>query len=1175
MTVERLPVLEVASLSGEVDDVMRGIVDRLAGLPGADGASLSTLDGDTAFFRVCAGADAPLEGRTFALADTLGAECVGRGNLTVFRRTTGLDVDRCLTPGAAAIVLAPVEWGGRTRGILGVRSTDENSFDENGVEKIRMLAAGASIALRNAEVVEALAASERNYRQLHDRAADAVLVTHRSDTIVDANAAAASLLGYSVEELRAMKVSEMFSTAELTALPLRDDELMQRGELRSERPFLRKDGSEVMVEYSCRVIGDGRVHTTLRDVTERRRNEERLRTNLGRLHAIVQTQQEISSLELDKEAVTTTLVQRAQRLAGGDGAAVQWFVDDDCVFANCSGIAAPHVGMRLERAGSLAGLAALVGEALYAPDAADDPRVNRDATARLGVRSLVCAPLYHDGQVQGTLSVLSRRPQAFDELALETVRLMAEFVSSVTRNAAGLEMRRRLVEELETQGLVVQYMQTALWVFDVGGDELRLEYANAASEAATGLAAGEIIGQTIDEVLPAAADELKAVLRQVHESGVPIDAGEVEYGDARIRPGIFTVKAFPLAGDRIAVTFDNVTEVARSRRALQESEARFRGAFHSSAVGMALTALDGTFVQVNDRLAELLGYTVDELMQLGVAGITDPGDFTVDLEYLERLRSGEIDEFEREKQYVRKDGTTLWAYLTVSLIRGYDGAPTHVVSHMLDITAQKEANLLFQATFENSVVPELVCDDDRRLVRVNQAAADLLGVDRETALGLRVDDLFEDQTVDLLWPQFIEAGTLEAEAWFHVPGGTKRRVEFVATANVQPGVHIAVVRDLTRQKELETQLRQAQKMEAVGRLAGGIAHDFNNLLTAISGYSEFLIEGEEDDRLRRHAEEIKRAAGRAAALTGQLLAFSRRQVLQPRVLDLNDVVSDMDMMLRRLIGEDVELVTMLDPDLACVRADPTQVEQVIVNLAVNAREAMAHGGSVTIETSNVATDTGSFVDLRMTDTGTGMTETERQQLFDPFFTTKEGGTGLGLATVYGIVEQSGGTIEVDSSPGNGSSFRILLPAVDAPVAERSPAPPAEAPPHGVETILLVEDEQIVRRLVAEILESNGYRVLQAVDGPSALELLRRHTGPVDLLVSDVVMPGMSGPEVANAVAAMRPGTQVLFISGYTDSAIGHHGVLEPGIGYLQKPFGANDLTRAVRAILDEAPVPVG
>src|SRR5581483_4782111 len=314
-----------------------------------------------------------------------------------------------------------------------------------------------------------------------------------------------------------------------------------------------------------------------------------------------------------------------------------------------------------------------------------------------------------------------------------------------------------------------------------------------------------------------------------------------------------------------------------------------------------------------------------------------------------------------------------------------------------------------------SVVPKLVCDDERRLVRVNQAAADLLGVDRETALELRVDDLFADQAVDELWPQFVEAGRMEAEAWFHAPGGTKRRVEFVATANVQPGMHIAVVRDLTRQKELESQLRQAQKMEAVGRLAGGIAHDFNNLLTAISGYSEFLIEGERDDRLRRHAEEIKKAAARAAALTGQLLAFSRRQVLQPRVLDLNAVVSDMDMMLRRLIGEDVELVATLDPALGAVRADPTQVEQVIVNLAVNARDAMPNGGALTIETGNVSTSDEELVELRVTDSGVGMTEEERLQLFEPFFTTKTGGTGLGLATVYGIVEQSGGTIEVESA----------------------------------------------------------------------------------------------------------------------------------------------------------------
>jgi CheY-like chemotaxis protein len=305
-----------------------------------------------------------------------------------------------------------------------------------------------------------------------------------------------------------------------------------------------------------------------------------------------------------------------------------------------------------------------------------------------------------------------------------------------------------------------------------------------------------------------------------------------------------------------------------------------------------------------------------------------------------------------------------------------------------------------------------------------------------------------------------------------------------------------------------------------------------------------------------------------------LLAFSRRQVLQPRVLDLNAVVSDMDMMLRRLIGEDIELLTMLDPGLGAIRADPTQLEQVIVNLAVNARDAMPGGGSVTIETANIVIDDDTVVELRLTDTGTGMTDAERQQLFEPFFTTKAGGTGLGLATVHGIVEQTGGTIEVTSEPGMGSSFRILFPCVEALVEEPVAQVAGVKPRPGDETILLVEDETVVRRLVAEILETSGYTVLQAADGPSALELARRHSGGISLLVTDVVMPGMSGPEVAQSVTAMRPGTLVLYMSGYTDSQIGHHGVLEPGIAFLQKPFSTDDLTRKVRALLDKTAVAV-
>jgi PAS domain S-box-containing protein len=1167
--------LEVASLSGEVHAVMHSIVERLLELPLADGASLSTCTEGVAHFEVSLGADGPLQGLTCPLADTLGAECVRTGELHVLRGSDGADMDLSLTPAAGAIVLAPIVYDGQTSGILGVRSADPDAFDKDDLETARLLAQSAAIALRNAALVEHLADSERRYRELYDQSADATLVSDGDGKLLDANEAAAALLWYTVDQLRTMHTRELFEPCELEERPLRQKELRERRELRAERTFRRKDGALIDVEYSSRLLDDGRVHTALRDVTQRKRNEDRLRTSLGRLHAIVETQREISALELDPEAVTAAIVERAQRLAGADGASVQWFEGNDSVIRQASGVAAAFVGLRLDRATSLAGLAALNAAPVYSPDTAIDSRVDAEACRKLQARSLICAPLYRESQIEGVLSVMGTEPEAFDELAVETTRLMAEFVSTVIRNANELEMRKMLADELRTQGQVVEHMQTGLWIWspDENG-AYRLDHANAASELATGVTGEAIVGATLEEVLPASTGQLKSIFERVRTTGELVDAGEVEYGDARIERGVFWIKAFPLPGERIAMTFENVTEMVSGRRALQESEGRFRSAFHSASLGMALTALDGDFVQVNNRLAQMLGYEPAELSQLNVRDITHPDDIEVNVRSVEELRSGERDSNQRENRYVRKDGSVMWAELTVSLVRGYDGSPTHVVSHVQDITAQREANLLFAATFEHSVVPMLVADDERRLVDLNEAAVDLLGIPHDEAVGIRMDDLLPDEAVPEAWQGFMRDGTWEGEVSLQRPDGSERRIDFVATSDVRPGRHIAVVRDLTPTKELETQLRQAQKMEAVGRLAGGIAHDFNNLLTAISGYSEFLIEGLEDERLRRHADEIRKAAARAASLTGQLLAFSRRQVLQPRALDLNAVVSDMDMMLRRLIGEDVELMTLLDPNVSPVQADPTQVEQVIVNLAVNARDAMPGGGSVTIETTDIRTSDGDFVELRMTDTGIGMTDLERQQLFDPFFTTKEGGTGLGLATVHGIVEQSGGTIEVDSAPGMGSSFRITLPRAELPADVPAPAPVRAAPRFGDETIMLVEDETVVRHLVAEILENSGYTVLQAGDGPSALELLRRHSGTLDLLVTDVVMPGMSGPEVAQAVTSMRPGTLVLYTSGYTDSAIGHHGVLEPGIAFLQKPFSADDLTRKVRALLDDASVPI-
>jgi two-component system cell cycle sensor histidine kinase/response regulator CckA len=388
--------------------------------------------------------------------------------------------------------------------------------------------------------------------------------------------------------------------------------------------------------------------------------------------------------------------------------------------------------------------------------------------------------------------------------------------------------------------------------------------------------------------------------------------------------------------------------------------------------------------------------------------------------------------------------------------------------------------------------------------------------------------------------------------------------------------------DDTERKRLEEQLRRAQKMEAVGRLAGGIAHDFNNLLTAILGYSDLLIHRfSPTDPLRDHAAEIRRAGERASALVRQLLAYSRRQVLQPTVLDPNEVVSSVEGLLRRLLGEDVDLRLSLDERLPRVRADRSQLEQVLLNLAVNARDAMPRGGLLTVETRRVesapgaspgALEPGTHALLSVTDTGCGMDEEVRAHVFEPFFTTKGPGkgTGLGLATVYGIVRQSGGRVSFETEVGRGTIFHVHLPAAQG---EPEPAPAArpDAPARakgGGETILLVEDEDVVRTLLARVLSEEGYRVLEAADALEALAACDRHAGPIHLMVTDIVMPRMSGRELADRVAVLRPGTRVLYVSGYADDAVLRHGVHGgKGVAFLQKPFPPDVLAEKVRAVL--------
>jgi two-component system, cell cycle sensor histidine kinase and response regulator CckA len=381
---------------------------------------------------------------------------------------------------------------------------------------------------------------------------------------------------------------------------------------------------------------------------------------------------------------------------------------------------------------------------------------------------------------------------------------------------------------------------------------------------------------------------------------------------------------------------------------------------------------------------------------------------------------------------------------------------------------------------------------------------------------------------------------------------------------------------------LERQLAQSQKMEAIGKLAGGIAHDFNNLLTAIAGYSELLIESlPAEDPRRSHALEIQKAGERAASLTRQLLAFSRQQMLEPRVLDLNAVIESMEKMLERVIGEHIRIQTRKAHDLGHVRADPGQIEQAILNLVVNARDAMPSGGTLAITTEAVEIDglptrmsfpmlPGAYSVVAISDTGGGISANDKARLFEPFFTTKEQGkgTGLGLSTTYGIVKQSGGYIWCDSEPGRGSTFRIFLPRVEQPLPAADPEPAPQKSRPNNEKILLVEDEPEVRRLVEKVLGLQGYDVVAAGTPAEALEIERGLDQELDLLITDIVMPGMSGRELARRLAPLRPRMKILFVSGYTDDAVVQEGALEPGTDFLQKPFSPAALGRKIREILD-------
>jgi len=617
-------------------------------------------------------------------------------------------------------------------------------------------------------------------------------------------------------------------------------------------------------------------------------------------------------------------------------------------------------------------------------------------------------------------------------------------------------------------------------------------------------------------------------------------------------------------------------------------------AIEQAAEGVLITDASGRIEYVNPAAARIAGYSPEELLgqnpRLLKSGVHAPAFYE---QMWDTLRAGRV--WQGDITNRRQDGALTVVRTTIAPVRDETGTIGHFIALQQDVTDRRKKDEMLrrlQFAIEHTRDGFLWLAADGRILYANDAVCERLGYSRDELLRLGIANILPSlrgEAWPAHWHSVKAAGSATVGGRVHPKEGTPIEVEVSVSHVVFEGSEFecAFIRDISDRRRaeaehraLEERFRQCQKLEALGRLAGGIAHDFNNLLGVISGHGELMRrELDEADPSRVRLEQILEAADRAAALTHQLLAFSRKQVLRPRVLELNRVVSDMRSMLGRLIGEDIALVTRLDPDLGNVLADVGQIEQVIMNLAVNARDAMPDGGTLTIETSNAELDAdcaarhppvkaGRYVRLAVSDTGTGMDAEVQARLFEPFFTTKGPGqgTGLGLSTAYGIVKQSEGYIWLYSEVGVGATFRIDLPRVDAEPelkGDDTPVPLAR----GGETVLLVEDEKALRELLRETLEVNGYTVLVAGNAEEGLRSAAEHDRPIHLLVTDVVLPGPSGRKLADELSRTRPQTKVLYISGYTDEAIIRHGIFGPGVPFLSKPFSSEVLLRTITELL--------
>ena len=786
----------------------------------------------------------------------------------------------------------------------------------------------------------------------------------------------------------------------------------------------------------------------------------------------------------------------------------------------------------------------------------------------------------------GAQDVLVRGQLSADGLARALRHAIAR------ERVAGQQLRR----SEDRYHALVHSLTDGFWIADTAG---RVLDVNNAYCRMTGYDRDELLTMSSADldVSETRAQKVAHLRRAVVEGGAHFETRH-RCKDGAILDISISATFVDLDGGRFVVVLRDITASKRAEETLRASEKQFRELFENAAIGKAISDLDGRYTKVNGAFCDLLGYSALELTGMAALDLTVAQDREASRLARDAALAGPNSRTVLEKRYTAKDGHTVWSLVGFAVARDSAGRPLHFVTTMQDITERKLAEealagsqARWQATFD--AVGDAICvlDNDYTIVQANAAMNRMFGPDGSSIVSRHCWEVVHGTTcavdgcpVDCM----TRSGQSESlELW---EGERCFDIAVAPILDPKAGRVGAVhwMRDITASKraehargQLEKQLQMSQKLEAVGRLAGGVAHDFNNLLSVILNFTAFSLEGlRAGDPLRDNLLEVAKAGKLAADLTRQLTAFSRKQVLEPEVLDLNEIATDLERMLRRVIGADIDFEQVLATDIGLVKADPGQIEQIIMNLVVNARDAMPNGGKLTLETANVEMAAeyaaqlpdmapGAYVQLAISDDGCGMDAATLLRVFEPFFTTKEigKGTGLGLSTVHGIVKQSGGHISAYSEMGFGTTFKVYLPRVFNATAALSRVLSADAA-GGTETILLVDDAPAIRKLAARILQAAGYTVLSAANGAEALLLCEQSPCAIQLLLTDVVMPRMTGKQLAERLAELRPGLTVLYMSGYADNALGHHGTLDPGVRFVAKPFVAVELARKVREALD-------